>query len=235
MYEAMIDAILQDDLSAFESQYLELSQVRDGPHPESSLFDLFMFDDNGLYNLLLLKRTEMINYLYRLNFQLMNCLVYMNLSRIEEDELFEFWRYILENGWHLKLDGEIDKFVFLNIVSKHFSLLELSVQKGVHLTQFEEIGWSLYIRAMTHFYNKPPETIRKMLDDPMWRAELFSIDHDKALCLLITEGYNPGDFITNIPSIIRNKKREIEECKDITLELTQIPRDVILYCIHPYF
>ena len=155
--------------------------------------------------------------------------------RIKEDELFEFWSYILENGWHLKINGEIERFVFLNIVSKHFSLLELSVQKGVHLTQFEEIGGSLYVLVMTLFYNKPPEDIRKMLDDRMWRAELFSIDHVKALCLLVTDGYNQGDVITNIPSIIRNKKREIEECKDITLELTQIPRDVILYCIHPYF
>ena len=85
MYEAIIDAILRDDFSAFEYQYLELAQAYDGPHPESSHFDLFMFDHNGFYNLLLLKRTEMIEYLYRLNFQLMKCLVYMNLSRVEED------------------------------------------------------------------------------------------------------------------------------------------------------
>lgn len=234
MYEAIIDAILRDNLSDFKSQYLELSQAYGG-FRLSSRFDLFMFDYNGFYNLLLLKRTEMINYLYRLNFHLMKCLVYMNLSRIKEDKLFEFWSYILENGWHLKLNGAIDRFVFLNIVSKRYNFLELSVQKGVHLTQFEEIGGSLYVLVMTHFYNKPPETIRRMLDEPMWRAELFSIDHVKALCLLITDGYLQGDIITNIPNIIRNKKREIEECKDITLELTQIPRDVILYCIHPYF
>jgi len=118
-----------------------------------------------------------------------------------------------------------------------FSLLELSVRrgKGIHLTQFEEIGGSLYIRVMTLFYNKSPEDIRNLLDDRIWRAELFSIDHTKALCLLIIDGYLSGDIITNIPNIIRNKKREIEECKDATLELTQLPRDVILYCIHPYF
>lgn len=234
MYDAIIDAILRDDFSAFEYQYLELSQAYDG-FGGSSRFDLFMFDHNGLYNLLLLKRTEMIEYLHRLDFQLMKCLVYINLSRIKEDELFEFWSYILDNGWHLKLNGEIERFVFLNIVSRHFSLLELSVRRGVHLTQFEEISGSLYIRVMTLFYNKSPEDIRKLLDDPMWRAELFSIDHTKALCLLIGDGYLSGDVITNIPNIIRNKKREIEECKDATLELMQLPRDVIVYCIHPYF
>jgi hypothetical protein len=227
MYDAIIDAILRDDFLTFEYQYLELSQAYDG-FGGSSRFDLFMFDHNGFYNLLLLKRTEMIEYLHRLDFQLMKCLVYMNLSRIKEDELFEFWSYILDNG-------EIERFVFLNIVSKHFSLLELSVRRGVHLTQFEEIGGSLYIRVMTLFYNKSPGDIRKLLDDPMWRVELFSIDHTKALCLLITDGYLSGDVITNIPNIIRNKKREIEECKDATLELTQLPRDVIVYCIHPYF
>jgi hypothetical protein len=234
MYEAIIDAILQDDFSAFEYQYLALSQVRDGPR-DSSRFDLFMFDHDGLYNLLLLKRTEMINYLYYLNFELMKCLVYMNLSRIKEDELFEFWSYILDNGWHVTTNGVLEWLVFANIVSRNFSLLELSVRRGVHLTQFEEIGGSLYIRVMTLFYNKSPEDIRKLLDDRMWRAELFSIDHTKALCLLITDGYLSGDVITNIPNIIRNKKREIEECKDATLELTQLPRDVIIYCIHPYF
>jgi hypothetical protein len=235
MYEAIIDAILRDDFSAFEYQYLELSQVRDGPHPDSSRFDLFMFDHNGLYNLLLLKRTEMIEYLHNIDYQLMYCLVHMNLLRINEDDLFEFWSYILENRWHLKLNGEIERFVFLNIVSKHFSLLELSVRKGTHLTQFEDIGGSLYMRVITLFYNKTLEEIRKLLDDPMWREELFSIDHTNALCLLITDGYLSGDIITNIPNIIRNKKREIEECKDATLELTQLPRDVIVYCIHPYF
>ena len=136
MYEEIIDAILRDDLPDFKSQYLELAQAYGGPHPESSRFDLFMFDHNGFYNLLLLKRTEMIEYLYRLNFQLMKCLVYMNLSRVEESELFEFWSYIIDNGWHLKLNGEIDRFVFLNIVSKRYSFLELSVQKGVLFLQF---------------------------------------------------------------------------------------------------
>ena len=248
MYEAIINSILQDDFSAFEYQYLELSQAYDGfgGFGGSSRFDLFMFDHNGFYNLLLLKRTEMIEYLYRLDFQLMKCLVYMNLSRIKEDELFEFWSYILDNGWHLKLNGQIDRFVFLNIVSKHFSLLELSVRKGthaagsgrgqgIHLTQLEEIGGGVYLRVMSLFYNKSSEEIRKLLDDPMWREELFSIDHVEALCLLIGDGYLSGDIITNIPNIIRNKKREIEECKDATLELTQLPRDVVIYCIHPYF
>ena len=239
MYDAIIDAILRDDFSAFEYQYLELSQAYDGfgGFGGSSRFDLFMFDHNGFYNLLLLKRTEMIEYLYRLNFQLMKCLVYTNLSRIKEDELFEFWSYILDNGWHLKLNGQIDRFVFLNIVSKHFSLLELSVRKGkgIHLTQFEEMKDGVYLRVMSLFYNKSSEEIRKLLDDPMWREELFSIDHVEALCLLIGDEYLSGDIITNIPNIIRNKKREIEECKDATLELTQIPRDVIVYCIHPYF
>jgi hypothetical protein len=234
MYDAIIDAILRDDFSAFESQYLALSQAYDGPR-DSSRFDLFMFDHNGFYNLLLLKRTEMINYLHHLDFQLMKCLVYMNLSRIQEDELFEFWSYILDNGWHVTTNGVLEWLVFANIVSRNFSLLELSVRKGTHLTQFEEIGGSLYIRVMTLFYNKSSEEIRKMLDDPMWREELFSIDHTKALCLLIGDKCLSGDVITNIPNIIRNKKREIEECKDATLELTQLPRDVIVYCIHPYF
>ena len=233
MYEAIIDAILRDDFSAFEYQCIELSQANDGLGG-SSHFELFMFDHNGLYNLLRMKRTEMIEYLHRHEFQLMKCLVYMNLSRIQETELEEFWSYILENGWYVNSNGEIDRFVFLNIVSKHFSLLELSVRRGIHLTQFEEIGGSLYILVMTLFYNKSPETIREMLDDMVWRAELFSIDHVDVLCLLIKEGYLSGDIITNIPNIIRNKKREIEECKDATLELTQIPRDVIEYCIHPY-
>jgi hypothetical protein len=159
----------------------------------------------------------------------------MNLTRIQETELFEFWSYILDNGWHVTTNGVLEWLVFANIVSRNFSLFELSVRRGIHLTQFEQIGGSLYIRVMTLFYNKSPEEIRKLLDDPMWRAELFSIDHTKALCLLITDGYLSGDIITNIPSIIRNKKREIEECKDATLELTQLPRDVIVYCIHPYF